>query len=227
MIEIKNLSLKYGGREVLKDLNLNIDTGKIIGLVGENGTGKSTLMKVLTGLERNYKGEVTIDGNKPGGMTNALISYQPDHLAFDDSMTIIDIGNIYEKFYEDFDAERYYKLIDSFSIARNLKIKECSKGMKDKVQIAASLSRRTKIYLLDEPMTGIDPKARFEMLNTIIENFNPDATLLISTHLISEIEKILDEVIMISDGKVLAHKAVDEIREENGLSLEEYFREVL
>lgn len=227
MIEIKNLSLKYGGKEVLKDLNLNIDSGKIIGLVGENGTGKSTLMRVLTGLEKNYKGEVLIDGNRPGGETNALISYQPDHLPFDDSMTIIDIGNIYERFYDDFDAENYYKMIDSFSIGRNLKIKECSKGMKDKVQIAASLARRTDFYLLDEPMTGIDPKARYEMLNTIIENFSPESTLLISTHLITEIEKILDEVIIISDGKVLAHKAVDEIREEKGLSLEEYFREVL
>lgn len=227
MIEIKNLSLKYGGREVLKDLNLNIDTGKIIGLVGENGTGKSTLMRVLTGLEKNYKGDVLIDGNKPGGKTNALISYQPDHLPFDDSMTIIDIGNIYERFYDDFDAENYYKMIDSFSIKRNLKIKECSKGMKDKVQIAATLARKSQVYLLDEPMTGIDPKARFEMLNTIIENFSPDSTLIISTHLITEIEKILDEVIIIADGKVVSHKAVDEIREENGLSLEEYFREVL
>lgn len=227
MIEIKNLSLKYGGREVLKDLNLNIDTGKIIGLVGENGTGKSTLMRVLTGLEKNYKGEVLIDGNRPGGETNALISYQPDHLPFDDYMTVIDIGNIYERFYDDFAAENYYKMIDSFSIKRNLKIKECSKGMKDKVQIAATLARKAQVYLLDEPMTGIDPKARYEMLNTIIENFSPESTLLISTHLISEIEKILDEVIIISDGKVLAHKAVDEIREENGLSLEEYFREVL
>lgn len=227
MIEIKNLSLKYGGREVLKDLNLNIDTGKIIGLVGENGTGKSTLMRVLTGLEKNYKGDVLIDGNKPGGKTNALISYQPDHLPFDDFMTVIDIGNIYERFYDDFDAENYYKMIDSFSIKRNLKIKECSKGMKDKVQIAATLARKSQVYLLDEPMTGIDPKARFEMLNTIIENFNPDSTLIISTHLITEIEKILDEVIIIADGKVVSHKAVDEIREENGLSLEEYFREVL
>lgn len=227
MIEIKNLSLKYGGREVLKDLNLNIDTGKIIGLVGENGTGKSTLMRVLTGLEKNYKGDVLIDGNKPGGKTNALISYQPDHLPFDDFMTVIDIGNIYERFYDDFDAENYYKMIDSFSIKRNLKIKECSKGMKDKVQIAATLARKAQVYLLDEPMTGIDPKARYEMLNTIIENFSPDSTLIISTHLITEIEKILDEVIIIADGKVVSHKAVDEIREEQGLSLEEYFREVL
>ena len=142
-------------------------------------------------------------------------------------MTVIDIGSIYEKFYDDFDSESYYKMIDSFSIKRNLKIKECSKGMKDKVQIAATLARKTQIYLLDEPMTGIDPKARYEMLNTIIENFNLESTLIISTHLISEIEKILDEVIIISDGKVLAHKSVDQIREEKGLSLEEYFREVL
>ena len=227
MIEIKNLSLKYEGKTVLSDFNLNLDTGKIIGLVGENGTGKSTLMRVIAGLEKNYQGQVLIDGEKLGGETNALISYQPDHLPFDDYMTVIDIGNIYERFYDDFDSESYYKMIDSFSIERSLKIKECSKGMKDKVQIAATLARKTQIYLLDEPMTGIDPKARFEMLNTIIENFNSESTLIISTHLISEIEKILDEVIIISDGKVLAHKAVDEIREEQGLSLEEYFREVL
>lgn len=227
MIEIKNLSLKYEGKTVLNDFNLNLDTGKIIGLVGENGTGKSTLMRVIAGLEKNYQGQVLIDGEKLGGETNALISYQPDHLPFDDYMTVIDIGNIYERFYDDFNSESYYKMIDSFSIERSLKIKECSKGMKDKVQIAATLARKTQIYLLDEPMTGIDPKARFEMLNTIIENFNSESTLIISTHLISEIEKILDEVIIISDGKVLAHKAVDEIREEQGLSLEEYFREVL
>ena len=227
MIDIKNLTVKYGGRPVLDSMDLNLEKGKIIGLVGENGTGKSTLMRVLAGLEKNYKGEVRIDGSKPGGETNALISYQPDHLPFDKYMTVIDIGNIYERFYDDFDAENYYKMIDSFSIKRNLKIKECSKGMKDKVQIAATLARKTQIYLLDEPMTGIDPKARFEMLNTIIENFSPNSTLLISTHLISEIEKILDEVVIITDGKILAHKAVDQIREENGLSLEEYFREVL
>ena len=163
MIEIKNLSLKYGGRKVLDDFNLNLEKGKIIGLVGENGTGKSTLMRVIAGLEKNYSGEVLIDGNKPGGKTNALISYQPDHLPFDDFMTVIDIGNIYENFYDDFDSESYYKMIDSFSIKRSLKIKECSKGMKDKVQIAATLARKTEIYLLDEPMTGMDPKARYEL----------------------------------------------------------------
>lgn len=227
MIEIKNLSLKYGGKKVLDDFNLNLEKGKIIGLVGENGAGKSSLMRIITGLEKNYAGEVLISGQKPGGQTNSFISYQADHLPFDDYMTVIDIGNIYDRFYDDFDSESYYKIIDSFSIERSLKIKECSKGMKDKVQIAATLARKTEIYLLDEPMTGIDPKARYEMLNKIIENFSPKSTLIISTHLISEIEKILDEVIIISDGKVLAHKAVDEIREEKGLSLEEYFREVL
>lgn len=227
MIEIKNLTVIYGGRSVLDKMDLNLEKGKIIGLVGENGTGKSTLMRVLTGLEKNYYGEILIDGQKPGGPTNALISYQPDHLAFDDAMTIIDIGNIYENFYDDFDAERYYKLIDSFSIKRNLKIKECSKGMKDKVQIAASLSRRTKIYLLDEPMTGIDPKARQEVLDTIIENFDYEGILLISTHLISQIENILDEIVIIKDGKILAHKNVDTIREEENISVEEYFKEVL
>lgn len=227
MIDIKNLSLAYGGRDVLKDMNLKIEKGRILGLVGENGSGKSTLMRILAGLERNYRGKVTIDGKTPGGVTNSFISYQPDHLPFDDSMKLSEMAKLYGKFYKDFDTSRFFRLLESFSLDRNLKIKECSKGMKDKAQIAASLSRRTKIYLLDEPMTGIDPKARRTMLDTIIDNFDYEGVLIISTHLISEIERILDEVVFIEEGKVLVHKSVDTIREENQMGVEDYFAEVL
>lgn len=227
MIEIKDLTLKYGGRKVLENLNLNLEKGRIVGLVGENGSGKSTLMRVIAGLEKNFSGEVLIDGKSPGEKTNEMISYQPDHLPFDDSMKVDDVGKIYGKFYKDFDTSRFFLLLEKFSIDRNLKLKECSKGMKDKVQIAASLSRRCAIYLLDEPMTGIDPKARKTMLETIIENFDYEGLLLISTHLISEIERILDQVIFIADGRIIIDKTIDEIREERHMSVEDYFTEVL
>ena len=227
MIEIKDLSLSYGGRKVLDNMNLKLDDGKIVGLVGENGTGKSTLMRILAGLEKNYKGEVKIAGQRPGEETNSLVSYQPDHLPFYPSMRVREIGDLYKRFYEDFDLSRYFKLLASFGIDKDLRVKECSKGMRDKVQIAATLSRRTKIYLLDEPMTGIDPKARRIMLKTIIENFDYQGILIISTHLISEIERILDQVIAISEGKIILDKGVDEIREENHMSVEDYFTEVL
>lgn len=227
MIEIKDLSLSYGGRKVLDNMNLKLDDGKIVGLVGENGTGKSTLMRILAGLEKNYKGEVTIEGQRPGEETNSLVSYQPDHLPFYPSMRVREIGDLYKRFYKDFDLSRYFKLLAFFGIDKDLRVKECSKGMRDKVQIAATLSRRTKIYLLDEPMTGIDPKARRIMLKTIIENFDYQGILIISTHLISEIERILDQVIAISDGKIILDKGVDEIREENHMSVEDYFTEVL
>ena len=227
MIEIKGLTLSYGGRKVLDNMNLKLDDGKIVGLVGENGTGKSTLMRILAGLEKNYKGEVTIGGQRPGGETNSLVSYQPDHLPFYPSMRVREIGDLYKRFYKDFDISRYFKLLASFGIDKDLRVKECSKGMRDKVQIAATLSRRTKIYLLDEPMTGIDPKARQEVLDTIIGNFDYEGILLISTHLISQIENILDEIVIIKDGKILAHKDVDTIREEEKISIEEYLKEVL
>lgn len=227
MIEVKNLSIAYGGRNVIDNMNVNIGKGKIIGLVGENGSGKSTLMRILAGLERNYKGDVKIDGQNPGGETNSEISYQPDHLPFDENTKVKEVGKLYQKFYSDFDIERFKRLIRSFSIGEDLKIKECSKGMRDKVQIAATLSRRTKVYLLDEPMTGIDPKARRTMLQTIIDNFDYEGVLIISTHLISEIERILDQVLFIADGKIMVNKTIDEIRENYHMSVEDYFTEVL
>lgn len=227
MIETRNLTMVYNGKAVLENVNLNLADGQIIGLVGENGSGKTTLLRILAGLERNYMGEVKINGNKPGGLTNEQISYQPDHIALEDSLKISDVASVYEKFYNDFDSKKFYELLVGFDISRDLKVKECSKGMKEKVQIALTLSRKTKIYLLDEPLSGIDPKSRKMVLKTIIENFDYEGILLLSTHLIGEVERALDRVIFISHGKCVADESVDEIREKHHMGVEDYFTEVI
>lgn len=227
MIEIKDLTMNYMGRGVLDNVNLNLEKGQIIGLLGENGSGKTTLLRILSGLERNYRGEVKINGKNPGGETNSLISYQPDHLPIDPSLKIYKLSKLYKNFFSDFDEEKFLRMISDFDIDKNLKIKECSKGMKDKIQIALSLSRKTMIYLLDEPMSGIDPKSRRIILQTIIDNFDYEGILIISTHLIGEIEKVLDRAIFISKGKILVNERVDDIREKKNMGVEEYFTEVI
>ena len=227
MITIRNLTMKYGGRPVIDGLNLDLEKGQIVGLLGENGSGKTTLLRILTGLERNYKGEVKICGDLPGGLTNDIVSYQPDHLPIDENLSIKEIVDIYIRFFQDFDSRKFYELLEGFDISKELKVKECSKGMKDKIQIALSLSRKAKIYLLDEPMSGVDPKSRKMVLNAIIENFDYEGILLISTHLISEVEKVLDRVIFMEHGKITLDESVDKIRENYQMGVEEYFTEVL
>lgn len=227
MITIRNLTMKYGGRPVIDGLNLDLEKGQIVGLLGENGSGKTTLLRILTGLERNYKGDVKINGKNPGSFTNKDISYQPDHLPVDYSLKIRKVGKIYQNFFDDFDEGKFLNLIEGFDIDKDLKIKECSKGMKDKVQIALSLSRKSPVYILDEPMSGIDPKSRKIILQTIIDNFDYEGLLIISTHLISEIEKVLDRAIFIDNGKILVNERVDDIREKENMGVEEYFTEVV
>lgn len=227
MITIRNLTMKYGGRPVIDGLNLDLEKGQIVGLLGENGSGKTTLLRILTGLERNYKGDVKINGKNPGSFTNKDISYQPDHLPVDPSLKIRKVGKIYQNFFADFDEGKFLNLIEGFDIDKDLKIKECSKGMKDKVQIALSLSRKSPIYILDEPMSGIDPKSRKIILKTIIDNFDYEGLLIISTHLISEIEKVLDRAIFIDNGKILVNERVDDIREKENMGVEEYFTEAV
>lgn len=227
MIEIKDLTMIYGGRAVLDHVNLNIEKGQIVGLLGENGSGKTSLLRILSGLERNYMGEVKIDGKNPGDATNAYVSYQPDHLPVDPSFKVEKLGKLYGNFFRDFKEEKFIKLIEGFGIDKNLKIKECSKGMKEKIQIALSLSRKSQVYLLDEPMGGIDPKSRKVILQTIIDNFDYEGILLISTHLIGEIEKILDRAIFIDQAKIIVDERVDDIREKKNMGVEEYFTEVI
>lgn len=227
MIEIKDLTMIYGGRAVLDHVNLNLENGEIVGLLGENGSGKTSLLRILSGLERNYTGLVKINGKNPGDEANSYVSYQPDHLPIDPSFKIKKLGNLYGNFFSDFKEDKFMNLIEGFGIDKNLKIKECSKGMKEKIQIALSLSRKSQVYLLDEPMSGIDPKSRKVILQTIIDNFDYEGILLISTHLIGEIEKILDRAIFIDQAKIIVNERVDDIREKKNMGVEEYFTEVI
>ena len=227
MIETKNLTMVYNGTAVLDNVNLNLEDGQLIGLVGENGSGKTTLLRILAGLERNYQGDVKINGELPGGNTNKMISYQPDHLALDENLQISQVVDMYAKFFDDFSSDKFYNLLEGFDISKELKIKECSKGMKEKVQIALTLSIKAKIYLLDEPLSGIDPKSRKTVLTAIIENFDYEGILLLSTHLIGEVERALDRVLFMDHGQLVVNESVDDIREKHHMGVEEYFTEVI
>lgn len=226
MLEIKNLSINYGRRNVLDNLNLNLKKGEVVGLLGPNGSGKTTLLRILAGLEKNYKGEIKINGKAPGYETKSKVSYQPDHLPLDKNYSLKQISDLYAKFFVDFSKERYEKIINDFKLEMDMKIKNMSKGMKDKAQIALSLSRKSDLYLLDEPMSGIDPSSRRKIIDVIIDNFDSDGLMIISTHLISQIEKLLDKVIFLSDGKIILEEKTDDLRNKYKMGVEEYFEEV-
>ncbi len=226
MLEIKNLSIAYKNKLVLDKLNLYFKKGEIVGLLGPNGSGKTTLLRILAGLEKNYKGEVKIGGENPDYLTKSFVSYQPDHLPLDKSYNLIQISNLYDEFFEDFSKEKFEKIIRDFKLDMNMKIKNMSKGMKDKVQIALSLSRKSDLYLLDEPMSGIDPASRKKIMDVIIDNFDSEGLMIISTHLISQIERLLDKVVFISDGKIILEENIDDLRQNHKMGVEEYFEEV-
>lgn len=226
MLEIKNLSIAYKNKLVLDKLNLYFKKGEIVGLLGPNGSGKTTLLRILAGLEKNYKGEVKIGGENPDYLTKSFVSYQPDHLPLDKSYNLIQISNLYDEFFEDFSKEKFEKIIRDFKLDMKMKIKNMSKGMKDKVQIALSLSRKSDLYLLDEPMSGIDPASRKKIMDVIIDNFDSEGLMIISTHLISQIERLLDKVVFISDGKIILEENIDDLRQKHKMGVEEYFEEV-
>lgn len=226
MLEIKNLSIVYKNKLVLDKLNLYFKKGEIVGLLGPNGSGKTTLLRILAGLEKNYKGEVKIGGENPDYLTKSFVSYQPDHLPLDKSYNLIQISNLYDEFFEDFSKEKFEKIIRDFKLDMKMKIKNMSKGMKDKVQIALSLSRKSDLYLLDEPMSGIDPASRKKIMDVIIDNFDSEGLMIISTHLISQIERLLDKVVFISDGKIILEENIDDLRQKHKMGVEEYFEEV-
>lgn len=224
-ISIKNLNMRYR-RKVLDNLDLELDSGQIVGLVGPNGTGKSTLLRILAGLEKTYKGEILINGKKPDYNTYKEISYQADKFTLDEKISVREVVKTYKKFFDDFDENKFYKLFNEFKLPADSKVSEMSKGMREKLQIALSLSRKTGIYLLDEPISGVDPSARKAIINIILNNFEENSLLIISTHLISQIEPLLDRVLFLSEGKIYLNKTVDEIRSENNMGIEEYFTEV-
>ena len=225
LLECKNVCKSYGKKEVLKDVNLSLPSGKIVGLLGKNGSGKTTLIKAINGLLSIDKGEVLIDGKNVGIDTKKIISYLPERNYLNVHKKVKDIIDYFSDFYEDFDKDKVYKLLNNLNIQADDKLVTMSKGMREKVQLALVMSRRAKLYILDEPMGGVDPATRDYILDTILNNFDEGATILMSTHLISDIERVLDEVVFIDDGRITRCESAEKIREETGKSIDEVFRE--
>ena len=226
VLEIKGISKSYGKKEALNNINLSIERGKIIGLLGPNGSGKTTLIKLINGLLTPNEGEITVDGNSIGNESRLAVSYLPDKTYLPDWMKVSDIFKMFTDFYGNFEIEKARDMLGRLNISEGERLKALSKGNKEKVQLILVMSRNAKLYLLDEPIGGVDPAARDYILNTIITTYNPDASVIISTHLISDIEKVLDEAIFIDSGQIVLHDTVDNIRENMGKSVDGYFREV-
>ncbi len=225
-IEINNLTKKFGDLTALDDVTVSLEQGQIVGLLGPNGSGKTTLIKILNGLLQPTSGSVTINGSAPGVETKKVVAYLPDRNALPDYMTASQLMDIYEDFFEDFDRIKAEAMVDDLGINRKQTMKKMSKGTKEKLQLCLVMARQAEVYLLDEPIGGVDPATRDYILRTIISNYNENAVVLISTHLISDVESVLDDVVFIKDGRVVLHKAADEIREEKGESIDKLFREV-
>lgn len=225
IIEIHNLTKGYGKHEVLKNVNLELSPGKIVGLCGPNGAGKTTLIKILVGLLRNYKGSVEIGGQQVGHHSKSLISYLPDLQYFTSDFTGKKAIRLYRDMYFDFDENVLISLFEKMHLDLNMPLKKMSKGMKDKFQLALCLSRQAAIYLLDEPIAGVDPASRDLIIETILGNYSKDALVIISTHLIQDIESVLDEVVFINNGEVILHRNCDDLREEKQMTINEIFRE--
>lgn len=217
---------RYGGKSALNGLSLTVESGKIIGLLGPNGAGKTTLIKIINGLLTPTSGRVFIEGDEPGPKTKPKVSYLPDVNYLNHWMTVEQIVNMFADFYEDFRPVLAFRMIEGLGIDKKARLKSLSKGNKEKVSLILVMSRNAKLYVLDEPIAGVDPATRDYIISTIINNYNPEASVLISTHLISDIESVLDEVIFIKEGTLVLHDTVDHIREEHGMSVDDLFREV-
>lgn len=226
ILECENLKKTYGKKKALNGANLKIEKGKIIGLLGPNGSGKTTMMKIANGLLTPTDGKITIGGKCIGIETKKIVSYLPDKDYLPEWMSINALIKMFSDFYEDFDKENAYSMIESLGIAPGEKLKSLSKGNREKVQLILVMSRKAELYLLDEPIGGVDPVTRDYILNSIIRNYSENATVIIATHLISEVEKILDDVVFIKNGEIILHDSVDNIRENNSKSVDEMFREV-
>ena len=220
------LTKRYHGNPALDDLTLELPKGRIIGLLGPNSSGKTTFIKLAAGLLTPNSGSIAIDGKVVGPETKALVSYLPDRPYFSKNMRVGQQLDFFQDFYADFDRTRAEEMLAALGISQNRRFKSLSKGNQEKVQLVLTMSRRAKLYLLDEPIGGVDPAARDYILNTIITNYDPEASVLISTHLIADVERVLDEFLFLHNGKIVRSGNADEVREETGKSLDQLFREV-
>ena len=226
MFECKGLTKRYGNKVALNHIDLSLESGRIVGLLGPNGSGKTTMLKLANGLLTPTDGGIFIDDKKPGIETKAVVSYLPDADYLLDWMNVGELLDMFKSFYDDFRYDRALKMLEELHIQLNDKLKNLSKGNKEKVQLVLAMSREAKVYFLDEPIGGVDPAARDYILRTIIGNYSENALVVISTHLIADVEPVLDEAIFIRDGEIVFHRSVDEIREKEGKSVDALFREV-
>ena len=226
IFECWELTKNYGSVRAVDNISISLESGKIAGLLGPNGSGKTTLIKMANGLLRPTSGKILIDGMAPGKRTKAITAYLPDRDFLPEYMNVRQLLEFYGDFFEDFDEERARGMLDDLGLSEKMRLKKMSKGTKEKVQLILTMSRRAKIYFLDEPIAGVDPAARDYILKTIISNYDPEAAVVISTHLIADVEAVLDDVIFIDRGNIILHKSADEIREDEGKSVDGLFREV-
>ena len=225
ILRCSNLTKKFGNLIAVNDLTLSIESGKIVGLLGPNGSGKTTLIKMINGLLQPNSGSIEICGNKPGVETKKVVAYLPDNIFLNNWMRVEQIVEMFADFYADFRKELAFSMLERLGVDKKRKLKTLSKGNKEKVALILVMSRNALLYVLDEPIAGVDPATRDYIISTIINNYNPEASVIISTHLISDIEEVLDDVIFIRNGSLILHKSADEIRSETGNSIDSLFRE--
>lgn len=226
ILECKDLAKRYGSVSALDHVNLTVEPGRIVGLLGPNGSGKTTLIKLANGLLTPSEGGIYIDGQTPGKESHACVSYLPERTAIPTWMSARQLMEFYQDFYKDFRPDAAMEMLTHLGISPQQRIKQMSKGTREKVQLILVMSRRARLYLLDEPIGGVDPATRDYIIHTILTNYNENASLVISTHLIADVENVLDDVIFINKGRVLLQQSVDQIRQEKGCSVDELFREV-
>lgn len=226
ILECHNVTKRYGEKTALDYLSLSVESGRITGLLGPNGSGKTTLIKIISGILCANEGEVLVGGNKIGIESKKIVSYLPERPYFSPGMKVSETIKFFSDFYEDFSEDAAVDMLKTLNISPDAKIRTLSKGNREKVQLILVMSRKARLYLLDEPMGGVDPAARDFILKTILANYNEEAGVIISTHLISDVEKVLDDVIFLKNGKMVLHKSVDVLRSEEGKSIDALFREV-
>lgn len=226
IVELSGLTKKYAGKTALDNVTLSVEKGRILGLLGPNGSGKTTLIKILAGIMTDYKGTVKIGGYRPGAESKALVSYLPDRPYFGKWMRPIDVMSLFSDFYCDFDKNKFIDMIGRLGLSQTQKITTMSKGTVDKFQLCLVMSRNASLYLLDEPLGGVDPAARDFILDTVLNNYSENGTILMSTHLIADVERMFDTVVFLREGRVVLYDEIDNIRQQHGKSVDQLFREV-